>query len=112
MARILLTNSQPLFNEALKALSSRDALHEVVGLATVAEEALVIVHRFRPELALVDATIGLDGSPTVVARILEAYPEAKVIGTPCRSSACTRSWRRPPLPCSARWSQRPAARSS
>jgi DNA-binding NarL/FixJ family response regulator len=79
MARILLADSQPLFNEALEALFSRDALHEVVGLATVAEEALVKVHRFHPELVLVDATIGLDGSPTVVARILEAYPEAKVI---------------------------------
>jgi DNA-binding NarL/FixJ family response regulator len=36
MARILLADSQPLFNEALRALFSRDALHEVVGLATVA----------------------------------------------------------------------------
>jgi len=35
----------------------------VVGLATVAEEALVTVHRFRPELALVDAPIDLDDSP-------------------------------------------------
>jgi DNA-binding NarL/FixJ family response regulator len=52
MARILLADSQPLFTEALKALSSRDALHEVVGLATVAGEALVTVHRFHPELAL------------------------------------------------------------
>jgi hypothetical protein len=40
MAWILLADSQPLFNEALAT-----------------------VHRFRPELVLVDATIGLDGSP-------------------------------------------------
>jgi two-component system, NarL family, nitrate/nitrite response regulator NarL len=39
----------------------------------------VTAHRFRPELVLVDATIGLDGSPTVVGRILQAYLEAKVI---------------------------------
>jgi hypothetical protein len=75
-ARILLADSQPLFNEAL---FSRDVLHEVVGLAIVAEEALATVHRFRPELVLVDATIDLDGSPPVVARILEAHPDAKVI---------------------------------
>ena len=64
----------------------------MVGLATVAEEALVTVHRFRPELALVDAPIDLDGSPTVVARISKLEMAT--------------------LPCGARWSQRPAARSS
>ena len=64
----------------------------MVGLATVAEEALVTVHRFRPELALVDAPIDLDGSPTVVARISKLEMAT--------------------LPCGARWSHRPAARSS
>ena len=64
----------------------------MVGLATVAEEAFVTVHRFRPELALVDATIDLDGSPTVVARISKLEMAT--------------------LPCGARCSQRPAARSS
>ena len=60
----------------------------MVGLATVAEEAHVTVHRFRPELALVDATIDLDGSPTVAARI------SKLEMAPCHAVLAEASGRR------------------
>jgi two-component system, NarL family, nitrate/nitrite response regulator NarL len=79
MARVLLADSQPLFNEALEALFTRSGGHEVIGRGTSAEEALSIVRRLRPDLILVDSGLGLEGSPTVVARILEARPEAKVV---------------------------------
>jgi hypothetical protein len=78
MARILLADSQPLFNEALKALSSRDALHEVIGLATVAEEALVTVHRFRPELALLSQgwnNSGIGNQLLLGQHTVHPYPE-------------------------------------
>src|SRR6266540_772185 len=58
MARILLADSQPLFNEALQALMTRDAEHEVV---------------------LVDAEIGLGGSPSLVPRVLQAEAGVKVL---------------------------------
>jgi len=79
MARVLLADSQPLFNEALEALFSRDDLHQVIGRCSSAEDAFAHVSSLRPELVLVDAALGLEGSPTLVARMLEACPEARVI---------------------------------
>ena len=79
MARVLLADSQPLFNEALEALFSRDDLHQVVGRCSSASNAFAQVSSLRPDLVLVDASLGLEGSPNLVARILEARPEARVI---------------------------------
>jgi DNA-binding NarL/FixJ family response regulator len=79
MATVLLADSQPLFNEALEALLSRGAAHEVIGCCSTAEDALAQVSSFRPDLVLVDAALGLDGSPNLVSRMLEACPEARVI---------------------------------
>src|SRR4029450_1946233 len=79
MARVLLADPQPLFNEALEALFSRDDLHQVVGRCSSASDAFAQVSSLRPDLVLVDASLGLDGSPNLVARILEARPEARVI---------------------------------
>ena len=69
MARVLLADSQPLFNEALEALFSRDDAHKVVGRCSSAEETFSAVGRLLPDLVLVDAVLGLDGSPSLVARV-------------------------------------------
>jgi two-component system, NarL family, nitrate/nitrite response regulator NarL len=79
MARILLADSQPLFNEALEALLTRHAEHEVVGRSSAADEVLALTQRCRPQLVLVDATIGLGGSPSLVARILQADADTKIL---------------------------------
>ena len=79
MARVLLADSQPLFNEALEALFSRDAAHQVVGRCSTADDAFTHVSSRRPDLVLVDATLGLEGSPNLVTRILEAWPEGRVL---------------------------------
>jgi DNA-binding NarL/FixJ family response regulator len=79
MARVLLADSQPLFNEALEALFSRDDVHQVVGRCSSAEDAFTAASSLRPDLVLVDAALGLEGSPNLVARMLEACPEARVI---------------------------------
>jgi DNA-binding NarL/FixJ family response regulator len=79
MARVLLADSQPLFNEALEALFSRDDVHQVIGRCSSAEDAFTHVSSLRPDLVLVDAVLGLEGSPNLVARMLEACPEARVI---------------------------------
>jgi DNA-binding NarL/FixJ family response regulator len=79
MARVLLADSQPLFNEALEALFSRGESHRVVGRCSSAEEAFSAVRSLHPDLVLVDAALGLDGSPNLVVRILEAHPGAKVV---------------------------------
>jgi two-component system nitrate/nitrite response regulator NarL len=78
MARVLLADSQPLFNEALEALFSRGS-HQVVGRCSSAEEAFSAVRALRPDLVLVDGVLGLEGSPNLVARVLEAHPATKVL---------------------------------
>ena len=79
MARVLLADSQPLFNEALEALFPRDDAHQVIGRCSSAEDAFSRVSSLRPDLVLVDAALGLEGSPNLVRRILEACPEARVV---------------------------------
>jgi two-component system, NarL family, nitrate/nitrite response regulator NarL len=79
MARVLLADSQPLFNEALEALFSRDDAQQVIGRSSSAEDAFTNVSSLRPDLVLVDADMGLEGSPNLVTRMLEACPEARVI---------------------------------
>ena len=79
MARVLLADSQPLFNEALEALFSRDDAHQVIGRCSSAEDAFTVASSLRPDLVLVDAALGLEGSPNLVVRMLEACPEARVI---------------------------------
>jgi len=79
MATVLLADSQPLFNEALEALLSRGAAHQVIGRCSSADDAFAYVSSLRPDLVLVDATLGLSGSPNLVGRMLEVCPEARVI---------------------------------
>jgi len=79
MARVLLADSQPLFNEALEALFSRDDAHQVIGRCSSADDAFTHVSSLRPDLVLVDAALGLEGSPNLVARMLEASPETRVV---------------------------------
>jgi DNA-binding NarL/FixJ family response regulator len=79
MARVLLADSQPLFNEALEALFSRDQTHMVVGRCSSAEETFTAVGRILPDLVLVDAALGLDGSPNLVTRLQEAHPGVKLV---------------------------------
>jgi DNA-binding NarL/FixJ family response regulator len=79
MARVLLADLQPLFNEALEALFARSNAHTVVGRCASAEETLAAVGRLRPDLLLVDAALGLEGSPSVVAQALQACPGVKVL---------------------------------
>jgi DNA-binding NarL/FixJ family response regulator len=79
MARVLLVDSQPLFNEALEALFARDGAHEVVGRSCSARDAFELVSSLRPDLVLVDAIVGLSESPSLVDRIMRARPSTKVI---------------------------------
>jgi DNA-binding NarL/FixJ family response regulator len=79
MARVLLADSQPLFNEALEALFSRDDAHQVIGRCSSAEDAFAHVSGLRPDLVLVDAALGLEGSPNLVRRMLDARPQVRVI---------------------------------
>src|SRR4029450_4816265 len=79
MARVLLADSQPRVNEGREALLSRGDAHQVIGRSSSAEETLMLVGRLCPDLVLIDAVLGLEGSPSLVARVLESRPEIKVL---------------------------------
>jgi DNA-binding NarL/FixJ family response regulator len=79
MARVLLADSQPLFNEALEALLSRGDAHQVIGRSSSAEETLTLVGRLHPDLVLIDAVLGLEGSPSLVTQVVASCPEIKVL---------------------------------
>jgi two-component system, NarL family, nitrate/nitrite response regulator NarL len=51
----------------------------VIGCSSSAEDAFTHVSSLRPDLVLVDAAMGLEGSPNLVTRMLKACPEARVI---------------------------------
>jgi len=79
MATVLLADSQPLFNEALDALFTREGEHEVVGRSSSVDETLAIVRRLYPELVLVDATLALGDTPSLVSQMLGENPDMRVI---------------------------------
>src|SRR5215213_9907687 len=72
MARVFLADCQPLFNEALEALITRDGTNEVVGQASA-------VPQLKPDLFVIDAGLALGSRPTLVEQILTELPDTKVI---------------------------------
>src|SRR4029450_675508 len=76
---VLAEHSQPLSHAALEAFLSRGDAHQVIGRSSSAEETLMLVGRLCPDLVLIDAVLGLEGSPSLVARVLESRPEIKVL---------------------------------
>jgi two-component system nitrate/nitrite response regulator NarL len=79
VARVLLADSQRLFTEALEALFLQDGAHAVVGRSSSADEAISLVRRLQPDLALVHADLAMEGSPPLAARMLEEYPEMRIL---------------------------------
>ena len=79
MARVFLADCQPLFNEALEALISRDGRNEVVGQASTAAQVSESVVHLKPDLVVLDADLGLTTRPTLVETILQDLADTKVI---------------------------------
>jgi two-component system nitrate/nitrite response regulator NarL len=79
MARLVLADRQPLFNEALEVLLTQDHRHEVLARCTPREDIPLAVRRLRPELLLLDATVAMSGQPTVLEHVLAQQPGLKVL---------------------------------
>src|SRR4029450_9094460 len=79
MARVFLADCQPLFNEALEALITRDATNEVVGQASAVPQIVASVPQLKPDLFVIDAGLALSSRPTLVEQILAELPDTKVI---------------------------------
>jgi DNA-binding NarL/FixJ family response regulator len=79
MARVFLADCQPLFNEALEALITRDGTNEVVGQASAVPQIVASVPQLKPDLFVLDAGLALSTRPTVIETILAELPDTKVI---------------------------------
>ncbi|HYY81386.1 MAG TPA: response regulator transcription factor [Actinomycetes bacterium] len=79
MARVFLADCQPLFNEALEALITRDGTNEVVGQASAVPQVVAAVGHLKPDLFVIDAGLALGTRPTVIETILSELPDTKVI---------------------------------
>ena len=79
MARVFLADCQPLFNEALEALITRDGRNEVVGQASAATQVTESVVQLEPDLVVLDADLGLAGRPTLVETLLGELPDTRLI---------------------------------
>jgi two-component system, NarL family, nitrate/nitrite response regulator NarL len=79
MARVFLADCQPLFNEALEALITRDGRNDVVGQASTAAQVTESVMQLEPDLVVLDADLGLTSRPTLVEMLLAELPATKLI---------------------------------
>ncbi len=79
MARLLLADRQPLLNDALEVLLTRDGRHEVVASCTPRQDVVLAVRRLQPDLLLLDAEVAMSGRPTKLERALAERPGLKVL---------------------------------
>ena len=70
MARVFLADCQPLFNEALEALITRDGTNEVVGQASTVPQIVGSVSQLKPDLFVIDAGLALGIRPTLIETVL------------------------------------------
>jgi DNA-binding NarL/FixJ family response regulator len=79
MARVLLADSQPLFNEALETVLGRSGAHQVTGRASSEDDLESLVRSVPFDLLLIDAGLALAGRPKVLERVSAELPGVKVV---------------------------------
>ena len=83
MIRVIVVDDHPIVRQGLAAVLDDEPDFQVVGAAASAEEALVIVARERPDVAILDLELagpggGLDGV-AAIPRLAEASPATRVL---------------------------------
>ncbi len=79
MARVLLADRQPLFNDALETLLVRGGRHEVAGRCSSREAVLPAVRRCCPDLVLIDVELALVGEPPLLEQVLADQDTIKAL---------------------------------
>jgi DNA-binding NarL/FixJ family response regulator len=78
-SRILIVDDHPLFREGLGQMIDRNPDLMVCGEAADAAEALTAIEELKPDLALVDITLGGTNGLDLIKVIREKYPDLPVL---------------------------------
>lgn len=79
MAKLFLADRQPLFNDALDAVLTRDGRHEVVGRSSSRRSIVASVRQRGPDLLLIDADLALNAESNLLQQMLTDQPAMKVL---------------------------------
>ena len=79
MIRIIVVDDHPIVRQGLVATLDDEADFEVVGAASSAEEAVVLVERQRPEVILLDLELPGMSGVEAIPRLREASPATRVL---------------------------------
>ena len=77
--RILVVDDHPLFQEALRELINREPGWEVCGKATDAPEAIRLVAEARPDLVIVDISLGETNGIDLIKQISSQNPDLPIL---------------------------------
>ena len=77
--RILVVDDHPLFQEALRELINREPGWQVCGKATDATEALQLVDETRPDLVIVDISLGDTNGIDLIKQITAKNPDLPIL---------------------------------
>ena len=76
---LVLVDDHQLVREALKSILDQDAGLEVVGEAASADEAISLVGRLQPEVAIVDVKLGKGSGIEVAKAVREVAPGTRIL---------------------------------
>lgn len=78
--RVLLADDHDLFRQGVRALLTSYSDLELVGEAEDGEKALVLARELRPDVVLLDVSMGSHGGIEAARRISEELPETGILG--------------------------------
>jgi len=79
MIRLLIVDDHEMVREGLKAMLAKEPDFDIVGDAANAEQALEMVARLHPDVALLDVRLPESSGIEVCRTVTELYPETAVI---------------------------------